>query len=155
MTTPRRRTKTCTRVCAGVCARELGAGLYARARARVQGKNEHTVRVVTLKGKTHCSVVIFEKRTDAVRYASLIAVQGAAPFEVYICIDLLQLRRIYIELHVCMHMYLYMCMYMYIYIHTHILLHIYICICIHIHVGGICRSSARDSLSRYHIVVVS
>jgi len=74
-------------LCAGVCARELGAGLYARA--RVHGKHEHTVRVVTLKKKTHCSVVIFEKRADAVFYASLIAVQGAAPFEVYIFIDLL------------------------------------------------------------------
>ena len=54
-----------------------------------------------------------------------------------------------------MYMYLYMCMYMYIYAHTYILLHTYICICKQIHLGGICRSSARDSLSRYHIVVVS
>jgi predicted cation transporter len=55
-------------LCAGVCARELGAGLYARA--RVHGKHEHTVRVVTLKKKTHCSVVIFEKRADAVFYGA-------------------------------------------------------------------------------------
>ena len=81
-------------LCAGVCARELGAGLYARA--RVHGKHEHTVRVVTLKKKTHCSVVIFEKRADAVFYASLIAVQGAAAFEVYIFMDLLLYRHIYV-----------------------------------------------------------
>ncbi len=59
------------------CAQELCA-----ASARVQGKLVHNVRVVTSKEKTHCSVVIFEKCTDAMRYASLIAVQGAAPFEV-------------------------------------------------------------------------
>jgi hypothetical protein len=40
--------------------------------------------------------VIFEKRADAESYASLVAVQGAAAFEVYIFIDLLFHRHIYI-----------------------------------------------------------
>jgi hypothetical protein len=40
--------------------------------------------------------VIFEKRDDAERYASLVAVQGAAAFEVYIFMDLLLYRHIYV-----------------------------------------------------------